>query len=230
MSSDGSPCGAALDALLREAVEGLFVLDGECRFLFFSEGCEALSGETAGAVIGAICPHAQPPRPPVQVSSEKTPGQPSPGGEPSFSGPQPVRVLDQRGQALWLEADCIALRRTDAELAGVIGLARAVSSPVREQSGEGMPGVSFLDVLGRAVSIALAKATDARALASLVSPPVMLERPLDRTLVETERNEIVSALRRSAGRRAQAARDLNISRSRLYRRMQALGIDLREEY
>jgi propionate catabolism operon transcriptional regulator len=42
-----------------------------------------------------------------------------------------------------------------------------------------------------------------------------------------EKREILMALRRARGQRAQAARSLGISRSRLYRRMEALGIDPR---
>ncbi len=52
--------------------------------------------------------------------------------------------------------------------------------------------------------------------------------PLDRTLTTIERREIVAALKRANGQRTLAARLLGISRSRLYRRMEALGINPRE--
>ncbi len=48
---------------------------------------------------------------------------------------------------------------------------------------------------------------------------------LDRLLADFERQAIVGALRRAGGGRSLAARRLGISRSRLYRRMDALGID-----
>ena len=50
---------------------------------------------------------------------------------------------------------------------------------------------------------------------------------LDRILTTIEKREILAALRRANGQRTQAARLLGISRSRLYRRMEALGIDPR---
>lgn len=53
-------------------------------------------------------------------------------------------------------------------------------------------------------------------------------RPLDQTLMQIERREILSALRKANGQRTLAAQMLGISRSRLYRRMEALGIDPRE--
>lgn len=49
-------------------------------------------------------------------------------------------------------------------------------------------------------------------------------RPLDEVLESIERREILAALRLANNQRTQAARLLRISRSRLYRRMEALGI------
>ncbi|MCO6435593.1 MAG: hypothetical protein J5J06_00720 [Phycisphaerae bacterium] len=48
---------------------------------------------------------------------------------------------------------------------------------------------------------------------------------LDEILTRIERREILAALERAQGQRTKAARMLGISRSRLYRRMEALGID-----
>ena len=47
---------------------------------------------------------------------------------------------------------------------------------------------------------------------------------LDQILSSIEKREIVAALRRANGQRTLAAQFLGISRSRLYRRMEALGI------
>ncbi len=52
--------------------------------------------------------------------------------------------------------------------------------------------------------------------------------PLDRILTTIERREILAALKRANGQRTLAARLLGISRSRLYRRMEALDIDPRD--
>ncbi|MHC5110849.1 MAG: helix-turn-helix domain-containing protein [Planctomycetota bacterium] len=50
-------------------------------------------------------------------------------------------------------------------------------------------------------------------------------RPLDEVLEAIEKKEIEAALRLARGQRTLAARLLHISRSRLYRRMEALGIE-----
>ena len=56
-----------------------------------------------------------------------------------------------------------------------------------------------------------------------------LDRNLDDVLASVERRAILVALRRTQGQRSQAAREMGISRSRLYRRMEALGIHPRDE-
>lgn len=52
---------------------------------------------------------------------------------------------------------------------------------------------------------------------------------LDDILASVEKRAILAALRRSSGQRSLAARCIGISRSRLYRRMEALGIHPRED-
>ena len=53
-------------------------------------------------------------------------------------------------------------------------------------------------------------------------------RSLDDILIEVENREILGALHRANGQRTAAARLLGITRSRLYRRIDALKIDLNE--
>jgi len=63
-----------------------------------------------------------------------------------------------------------------------------------------------------------------RPASSVPRDAVSFDGPLDDVLEEVERQTILSALRHSRGKRSQAARSMKISRSRLYRRMEALGI------
>ncbi len=63
---------------------------------------------------------------------------------------------------------------------------------------------------------------------SVVSEAEAVRGSLDTILNTIERREIVSALKRTNGQRTLAAKELGISRSRLYRRMEALGIDPRD--
>ena len=63
---------------------------------------------------------------------------------------------------------------------------------------------------------------------SVMSGAEAVRGSLDTILNTIERREIVSALKRTNGQRTLAAKELGISRSRLYRRMEALGIDPRD--
>ena len=63
------------------------------------------------------------------------------------------------------------------------------------------------------------------------NPPaehVATGQSLDEILARIEKREILAALQRANGQRTLAAHLLGISRSRLYRRMEALGIDPRK--
>ncbi len=62
---------------------------------------------------------------------------------------------------------------------------------------------------------------------SMPASPQTADGSLDQILTRIEKREIVAALHRADGQRTKAARMLGISRSRLYRRMEALGIDPR---
>ena len=54
------------------------------------------------------------------------------------------------------------------------------------------------------------------------------ERTLDQVLEEVERRTILNALNRTEGQRNKAAKLMGISRSRLYRRLDALNIKLND--
>ncbi len=54
--------------------------------------------------------------------------------------------------------------------------------------------------------------------------------PLDDVLADVERRSILGALRKAGGQRSLSAKLLHISRSRLYRRMDVLGISAREKH
>ena len=73
----------------------------------------------------------------------------------------------------------------------------------------------------------LQTALASRARATERPAAVQPARPLDQQLADCERAAILNALRAAGGGRSRAARLLKISRSRLYRRMDVLGISPR---
>ncbi|MEK6676639.1 MAG: helix-turn-helix domain-containing protein [Planctomycetota bacterium] len=69
--------------------------------------------------------------------------------------------------------------------------------------------------------------SDAGSTDGLLTQVAGENRSLDEILASIERREILGALNRAHGQRTAAAQLLRISRSRLYRRMEALGINPR---
>ena len=120
---------------------------------------------------------------------------------------QRMAIRHQDGRRVWVETTYSPMKDAGGAIAAVIGIMRDVTETKEREDGPRDP--------------ARASSGDA---ASTVPPGVGL---LDHLLGSLERREIVSALERSNGQRTLAARVLGISRSRLYRRMEALGIDPR---
>ena len=64
---------------------------------------------------------------------------------------------------------------------------------------------------------------DARSLGPALPP---LIKPLEQTLQEVEKDQIQQALEQTKHNRTEAARLLGLTRAKLYRRIEALGIPL----
>ncbi len=84
-----------------------------------------------------------------------------------------------------------------------------------------------LDTCGDAAVSSIKTSAGAEAAGEAATAVEDGEDILDHILHRVEKREILGALRRSRGQRSRAARTLGISRSRLYRSMEALGIDPR---
>ncbi len=86
-----------------------------------------------------------------------------------------------------------------------------------------MPGVFHMVDRGSSGSGRVIRRGDKRRSKSVTGTAG--NRSLDDVLFAVERREILTALARAQGKRTKAAELLAISRSRLYRRMEALGIE-----
>lgn len=206
----------ALEHVLTDAADGVFVLDSEYRCVWLNRACERITGYSASEILGTNCRRLEP----VADSGEG-------GGLPvcafcpdlhALSNPcntlrQQVRIDRKDGSTARILGQFIPLRDKCANLKGILGILRAPPAVERDETrldatSENLPPHlhdELLDVVGK------------------------LDRPLDDVLASVERNAILAALRRTEGRRSQAARDMGISRSRLYRRMEALGIRPRDD-
>lgn len=91
--------------------------------------------------------------------------------------------------------------------------------------GDGNGGTEFVLGVMRPVADGAAASPDDNDQGSLGGVAIPGQGPLDAMLSKLERGEIIGALEKAGGQRTKAAELLGISRSRLYRRMEALAID-----
>ncbi len=204
MDGDVLHAKVTLDQVLAGSADGVFVLDSAYRCVLFSPACERITGHAATEVLGTDWRAAEPAE--TAAETDRSPWSslcPPLGvlrGEVDTLKKE-IRIHRADGSVVRVESRYTGLRDEHGGFAGVLGVLRADDLPdlVREES------LELDEVADR------------------------LDQPLDDVLASVERRAILTALRRAAGRRSQAAREMGISRSRLYRRMEALGIHPSED-
>jgi PAS domain S-box-containing protein len=215
MTAESKVAGAtSLHELLNDTVDGVFVLDREYRVVSVSEGCERITGCDRGELLGSRCNgRGESPSAPLGDRSWVRLICPNRGfarGEP----PKDTRrslIRRQDGSEVCVETDYTPLYDASGKVSCILGVVRDITEAFRRgQLADTGPAVSG--------GTAPTGASDSSAVS---------DGSLDTILQGVEKREILMALRRAWGQRAQAARSLGISRSRLYRRMEALGIDPR---
>lgn len=215
-----------LDEILHHAVDGIFVLDTDRRVVHFSPGCERITGRNAASVVGTSCAcheiHACRDEHGRSLSGFLCPsGHIFDGIRTSARQRMSVRRGD--GQRAWVENTYSPVKDESGRVKAIVGIMRDITEVMERE-----------EELREAVSGRLAGA-DVEAFPAAPASPG-LDDPtgnggggrLDRILATLERKEILASLQQAQGQRTQAARLLGISRSRLYRRMEALGIDPRQ--
>ncbi len=120
-------------------------------------------------------------------------------GPSAFEGGSPyrhqrVQITRKDGKQIWVETVCTPVHDAGGRTQHILGFVHEVSGPAT----------------AGAVTYAGTETGEPESLDSI--------------LARVEREAILAALRRTEGQRSQAAKMMGISRSRLYRRMDALGI------
>ena len=226
---------STIEDVLAHARDGLFVIDQERRCRAFSPACERITGFPADELLGQKCDckstgecgDAQV----RSVYEALCPGLEVFRGSVSTCR-QRLRFRRRDGRLVWIENRYSPLHDGQGHVACVLGVmhditgARDIEKPLRNGDQNGGIVVSQLEPLLPEPAVAHLSRNGNGNGAELVEEG---DGPLDRILAAVERREILSALRTADGQRTQAARALGISRSRLYRRMEALQIDPRED-
>lgn len=199
--------GFGLETTLRHAVDGMLIIDRNRTVVFYSEACERILGADRASAIGRSCPcheitncrdeHGR------SLFGVLCPATRVLSGEvPSIR--QRMSVVHGHGRRVWVESTYSPIKDDDGNIIGAVGIMRDMTEATDRVGSENPAGDS-------------------------VTPNDLdsTTEPLDQKLSSIERREILGSLGRARGQRTLAARMLGISRSRLYRRMEALGINPR---
>lgn len=227
----------SLDRILSNAADGVFVIDRQKRYVLVNAALERLTGFTANELMTQAC-----------ACNEATKCKDEYGrylggflcpARSVFDGDaqqalQRMQISRRDGSTLWVETHYSPIRDHAGRIEFVLGLVRDVSdskahfdelkahmSDLRRQISD-QPRQSAPDLSPpsrQPASIGGNHDLNHRSQNSNVS------MPLDRVIEEVERREILRALEIAGGQRTHAAKIMGISRSRLYRRLDALGID-----
>ncbi|MCH7873006.1 MAG: PAS domain S-box protein [Planctomycetes bacterium] len=218
--------GVALDAAVRDAADGIFIIDRKRQVVFVSDACQRITGAESGHVLGTSCAcHELLECSDMQgrrLDGVLCPALKILNGEIKQYR-QRMSICRADGERVWVETTYAPIREDNGEVSGVVAIMRDISEAIeREQDliAVAQPGRTAADAAGDSLAATVADADLPGNGAKLGG--------LDNKLSMLERTEIVGALQGTRGQRTLAAQRLGISRSRLYRRMEALGIDPRQ--
>lgn len=199
----------SLEKALQNALDGVFVVDRERRVLLFNAGCERITGYPATEIVGRQCTEF--------MNCHDTQGRPLWGAlcptRALYDGSaeslrQRMQIRRRDGTDVWVETIYTPVRDRMGNVECVLGVVRDISES-KEREDDLRAEISHL----RDQPAAPAASSDGSG-----------ELLLDARLAQLEREVIIKALRAARWHRNKAAELMKISRSRLYRRMEALGI------
>ena len=219
-----------IDEVFGHSLDGIFLIDSRRRFVHYSSGCERITGYPASEVIGtqADCGQVSDCHDAVDRSLA---GALCPSRQILSGGLrhalERMRIQHRHGHVVWIETAYSPVYDDHGNVVLIAGIMRNVSDSVdRENQLRETPMNRSLNP-SEFTQAAFAR-TGGRGSSFESTVAGRGAGSLDEVLQALEKREIVAALQRADGQRTLAARLLGISRSRLYRRMEALGIDPRD--
>ena len=223
--TSGASFDVVLDAAVRDAADGIFVIDRNRQVVFVSDACQRITGAESGHALGTSCVcHELLECSDMQgrrLDGVLCPALKILNGEITrYRQRMSIRRTD--GERVWVETTYAPIRGDNGDVSGVVAIMRDISEAIeREQE-----LIAAAQQGGTAAGVAGDSEAATSAYADLPGNGAKMG-VLDNKLSMLERTEIVGALQGTRGQRTLAAQRLGISRSRLYRRMEALGIDPR---
>jgi len=221
-----------LNDILRNSLDGILVLNRDRHVVYFSEACERMTGIDRQSVIGSTCACFQ------ITGCQDEHGRMLSGvlcpAVKIFNGDIPhatqrMRLTLRDDKIIWVETNYTPIRDERGEVTSVVGIMRDVT--FLKEKEDDLRQWAQNKSSQQEETIKLKSAPGSLQTLPSRQPITTVQNdngPLDRMLSLLERREIVGALDRASGQRTLAAKLLGISRSRLYRRMEALNINPRD--
>jgi PAS domain S-box-containing protein len=205
--------------------DGVCIINRDRRFVWVNAAFERLLGSTSEQIVGSECCcddivkcRDEFNRP---LSGVLCPVNPMLGGETPVVR-QRMQITRADGTQRWLET-IYAGMPIEGEGEYILGVARDVSDNV-EREHDLLRAVEMLERQIQSMGGTLID-TETTRQSPPTEPAAEPSMNLDACLAHTEREVILRALEAAGWHRNKAAELMGISRSRLYRRMEALGID-----
>ena len=214
----------ALEHMWQHARDGVFLIDRQRHYVLFSEVLEKMTGFKSADMVDKDCLCAD-----VlncrdeqgrKLSSVLCPAK------ALFEGTQDsirqrLQIRRRDGSDIWIETMYTTVPGTTGAPEYVLGVVRDITDAKARE----MEMMNELSRLREQVRQLGGTTQPAGAPAAAPTPEALRLDPL---LAQCEREAILRALKAAHGQRNKAAQMMGISRSRLYRRMEALGVDLKE--
>lgn len=222
----------SLDEVLENAMDGFFVVDRNRRYVVFNEGCERITGYRVDEVLGRECQCGD------LIGCRDDYGRPLWGAlcptHDLFEGStdvarQRMQLRRKDGSATWVETIYTPVRDRSGHVECILGVVRDVNDAkkreeeLRTELSAAVEQVRAATAQALVVHSQMAQAHATAAGGSRTSTEAHPQK-LDSVLERVEKELILKALRDAGWHRNKAATRMGISRSRLYRRMEALGI------
>jgi PAS domain S-box-containing protein len=214
----------ALEHVWQHARDGIFLIDRQRHYVLVSEALEKMTGFKSSDLVDKDCVCAE-----VldcrdeqgrRLSSVLCPAK------ALFEGTQDcirqrLQVRRRDGSDIWIETVYTTVPGSTGAPEYVLGVVRDITETKTRE----LEMANELTRLREQVRQTGGTMQTAGAPATAPTPESLRLDPL---LAQCEREAILRALKAAHGQRNRAAQMMGISRSRLYRRMEALGVDLKE--